>query len=170
MHIGISGQENIPTDSTFNVTDVNVDQSICQVDFATINNQPATSNQPNLPMTSPINVVIPNPSVNDTFSDSATRSATTNSAILLASVAGGILGLCTIFICIVGLIVIKKRKQNKIREGVFTTQSLTSMFKGYVTYTSYESFMHVNVLTYTPVKLYNISCSYLCIHILFGTL
>ena len=136
LYIGIPDrQEHIPLDPTFdnNATDLDVDvnQSTCQVDFATINNQPTASNQPI--------VTVMMTSTNDTFSatNDTFSAATTNSAslmILLASVAGGILGLCTIVFCILGLFVVKKRKrkQGKIREGIFTTQSLTSIFNGYV--------------------------------------
>ena len=152
LHTGIPGEDYIPSNLTSTVTDVN--QSTCQVDFATINNPLATINQRinnqtttnDQLMTSTINVITP---MNDTFNatiDSATPSATTNSPIMIlaASVAGGILWLCAIFICIVGLFVIKKRKRNKIREGIFTTQSLTSLFNGYVKNCSYK-FSHMYV-------------------------
>lgn len=134
-------QEHIPIDPTFNYnpTDHDVNQSTCQFDFATIHNRLATSNQPIMhSMTSTFTVITPSTTVNDAFSVTIDP-ATTNSmplAILVAAVAGGILGLCTIVICIVGMFAVKrrKRKQNKVREGIFTAPSLTSIFDRYVTY------------------------------------
>ena len=97
-----------------NATD-KVTESTCQVDFATINNvQPTLTNQPTL---------------KDQLKDESVKSA-----IVLASVVGGILGLCVTFICIVGLIVIRnKRREDKVRKGVFTRQSLPVMFNRYIT-------------------------------------
>ena len=96
-----------------NATD-KVTESTCQVDFATINNvQPTLTNQPTL---------------KDQLKDE-----TVKSAIVIASVVGSIVGLCVTFISIVGLIVIKnKRREDKVRKGVFTRQSLPIMFHRYV--------------------------------------
>ena len=98
-------QENATSIHALNNT--NIIQSTCQVNFGTINNQPTQL------MVSPINTTS---SMNATFSTS-TDSAQV--AIIAASIAGGI-GLCTILICIVGLIVVKnKRNQGKVRRGIF---------------------------------------------------
>ena len=110
-HAGIFGLEDpLIVD---NVTDIT--QSTCQVDFATINNvQPTLTNQPTL---------------KDQLVDE-----TVKSAVVLASVVGSTLGLCCItLICIVGLIVIRnKRRENKVKKGVFTRQLLPIMFHRYI--------------------------------------
>ena len=89
-------------------------ESTCQVDYATINNVHST--------------VINQPTLKHQIMTETAKSATL--AIALASVIGGTLGLCFIFICIVALIVIKnKRRNDKVKKGVFTRQSSSIMFK-----------------------------------------
>ena len=126
---------------TINVTDVM--ESTCQVDFATlyiqptVTNQPTINNQPIIPST--INMGTSSPSMNAIFTaaiESDTFSGTADTStlvILLASVAGGMLGLCTISVCVVGLIVINnKKRKKKVRKGIFSSQSLTAVFSRYV--------------------------------------
>ena len=68
---------------------------------------------------------------------------TARSAIAIASVVGGILGLCVTFICIVGLIVKRnKRRKYKVRKGVFTKQPLPIVFNRYVA-TSVINIIHL---------------------------
>ena len=99
---GIFGFKNIDITRTISVT--NVTQSTCQVDFETINDQPTTSIQL---MTTPTNMI----TVNDTFG-SSTDSVPL--AAIIPSVVGGIVGLCVIFICILGFIIrMKYRKRQK---------------------------------------------------------
>ena len=61
----------------------------------------------------------------------ATVSATEDSAALIIAVVSttSILGLCVVSICVIGLIVKRKRKQGKVRMGSFTYQFT---FKRYV--------------------------------------
>ena len=126
---------------TINVTDVM--ESTCQVDFATlyiqptvtnhINNQLTINNQSMIPST--VNVGTSSLSMNATIFTATTESATFSGTmdtstlvILLASVAGGMLGLCAIFVCIVGLIVINKKRKENVRKSIFSSQSLTAVF------------------------------------------
>ena len=125
VYIGLFGQENA---AIISISDVS--QTTCQVDFKTINNQPTINHQPTMSYLTTMNSATPNLSVNATL-NATTDSAT--SAIIVVSVAGGILGFCTIFICIVGLISIKIiRKKDNLRRGIFTTHSLNFSFNKYV--------------------------------------
>ena len=144
------------TDLFHATNDTDVMKSTCQIDFATVNNQPTLINQP---MTSPINTATHNLSMNAIFTlttesaiftvttDPAILNGTTESAIfngttestplaiLVVSVTCSILGLCIIFTCIVGLIVIKKKRRNDtIRKGIFIGESLTSVLNRYIVY------------------------------------
>ena len=121
LYIGLIGQGNA-TNISFGITESDVIPSTCQVDFETINNQPAVNPQPTMSDLT-ANSATTNLSVNATLSTSATL------VIVVSSIAGGITGLCIIFICIVGLIAIKtKRKQGNPRRGIFTAHSLNSMY------------------------------------------
>ena len=124
---------------TINVTDVM--ESTCEVDFATLYIQPTVTNQPSISTInnqsmrpSTVNVGTSSLSMNAIFTaaiESDTFSGTADTStlvILLASVAGGMLGLCTIFVCIVGLIVINKKRKEKVRKDIFSSQSLTAVF------------------------------------------
>ena len=93
-------------EDSVNVSDIT--QSTCQVNFNTINNHPTTS----------------------TFSISS-RADSAPLVITVVSITSSIIGLCIVFICIIGLIVKKKQKQNSVRRGVFTFQSLTSTLRRY---------------------------------------
>ena len=135
--VGIFGLEDFAITRTSDIT-----QSTCQVNFETINNQPSINIQL---LTTPTNTITMNTAVSST-TDSApiatnmitmntTFSSATDSApiaIAVASVVGGILGLCIIFICIVGLIIKNKKRQGSIKRGIFTIESLTSLFNRYV--------------------------------------
>ena len=156
--IGVFGREN--TGIFHAANDIDIMKSTCQIDFATVNNQPTLINQP---MTSPISIATHNLSMNTIFpvttesaifnvtTESAIFNGTTESAIfngttesatesmplaiLVVSVTCGILGLCIIFTCIVGLIVIKKKRRNdNIRKGIFIGESLTSVLNRYIIY------------------------------------
>ena len=136
--IGVFGLEyTAAVAHTTNVSDVM--KSTCQIDFATLYIQPTVTNQHTINnqsmIPSTINVGTSGLSMNATFAtaiESATYSGTTDTStlvILLASVVGVILGLCTISVFIVGLIPInKKRKQKEVRKGIFSSQSLTAVF------------------------------------------
>ena len=147
--IGVFGREN--TGIFHAANDIDIMKSTCQIDFATVNNQPTLINQP---MTSPISIATHNLSMNTIFpvtTESAIFNVTTESAIfngttesttesmplaiLVVSVTCGILGLCIIFTCIVGMIVIKKKRRNdNIRKGIFIGESLTSVLNRYIIY------------------------------------
>ena len=118
--VGIFDFEDFDIMRTLSITDIT--QSTCQVNFETINNQPSTNNQI---MTTPTNMLTMNTTVSST-ADSAPI------AIAVASVVSGILGLCIIFICIVGLIIKNKKRRGSIKRGTFTIESLTSIFNRYV--------------------------------------
>ena len=118
--VGIFGFEDFDIMRTLSITDIT--QSTCQVNFETINNQPSTNIQL---LTTPTNMI----TMNTTFS-STTDSAPI--AIAVASVVGGILGLCIIFICIVGLVIKNQKRQDSIKRGIFTKESLTPIFNRYV--------------------------------------
>ena len=109
----------------------NVTNSICQVDFATINNQPVTSAINMATHTTKFTVTTNSASSNGTVD--SPQSATV--AVLVISIVGGILGFCIIIIiiCIVGLLVIKnKAKKGNITKENFAQQLSTSVFNRYV--------------------------------------
>lgn len=112
VYIGTLGLENFVVSRTLTITAAT--QSTCQINFETINVHL---------MASPTNTN----AVNNTFT-SKTATDPVPLATIVASTAGGILGLCIIFICIMGILIKKKRKQSGVRRGLFTIQSLTSIF------------------------------------------
>ena len=74
----------------------------------------------------PTNIITSSVSLNTTFS---TTPDSPPLAVIAASIAGGILGLCVIF---VGLIITIKRKQSKVKRSIMTMPSSTSTFNRYV--------------------------------------
>ena len=132
IYIGITDAdvENADIIDATNVA-TNVTNSICQVDFATINNQPMTSVINMATHTTKFTVTTNSASSNGTVD--SPQSATV--AVLVISIVGGILGFCIIiiFICIVGLLVIKnKAKKGNITKENFAQQLSTSVFNRYV--------------------------------------
>ena len=110
------------------VTDIT--QSTCQVNFNTIYNQPSTSIQLVTSTSQASTMVTLITTIKATFG----VTSTTDSAplvIIVLSITSGIIGLCIVFICIIGLIVKKKQKRNNVRRSIFTFQPLTSTFKRY---------------------------------------
>ena len=122
---GMLGFKNFDITRTISITDVT--QSTCLVNFETINDQPTTS------ITIPINMITTNATlttptnmitVNDTFG-SSTDSVPL--AAIIPSIVGGIVGLCVIFICILGFIIrMKYRKRQK--NDASTLQSVISRY------------------------------------------
>ena len=132
------GQENADVIRTVSVTDTI--QSTCHINFT----QPTTSLITMITPTPdqsviPTSVVTKNSATKDygtvTTDFTTTDSAVTDStpiAIIAASITGGIIGSCTVFICIVGLIIKNKRKQGRVRRGMFVIQSFSSLLNRYV--------------------------------------
>ena len=127
---GIFGYQNLEIIRTVSITDVT--QSICSVNFETINNQPTASIQL---MTTPTNMITMNSTLinptdmiimNDVFSSS------TPLTIIVPSVVGGVLGLFIIFVCILALIIRSRKRQSGVKIGRFIPQSLSTIFKRYV--------------------------------------
>ena len=122
---GMFDFKNFDITRTISITDVI--QSTCQVNFETINDQPTTS------ITTPINMITTNATLttptnmitmNDTFG-SSTDSVPL--AAIIPSIVGGIVGLCVIFICILGFIIrMKYRKRQK--NDASTLQSVISRY------------------------------------------
>ena len=87
-------------------------------------------------MTTPTNTqptILISPTI--VITQNTTFSSTADSvplAIVIPTVVGGIIGLCIIFICVMGLIIKNRKKQGSIKRGTFTIQSLTSLFNRYV--------------------------------------
>lgn len=137
IYIGITDAdvENADIIDATNVA-TNVTNSICQVDFATINNQPMTSVINMATHTTKFTVTTNSASSNGTVDSPQS----TTVAVLVISIVGGILGFCIIIIiCIVGLLVIKnKKKQGNIRKEIITQQPSNFIFNRYILYLPYS--------------------------------
>jgi len=112
IFVGIPELNYISIDIIRTTTVTNI-QSTCQfiLPSATITSQSVN-----------ITLSMINQSVNVTVNET-NNSATVKTAIIVASVAGGLLTLCIISICIL-VIIIKRDKTRKIRHGLFSIVSM----------------------------------------------
>ena len=146
---GIFGIEN--TDIIHDTNAADITNTTCQVDFATINNQPMTSVINVSTQNNMVTVITNSATLNDTVDSSQSDTV----AVIVITIVGGILGICIIVICIVGLIAIKnKRSKDKVRKEIIAQQSLTSIFKRYVIFI----YIHKNVNKFA--KTHNIHTQY----------
>ena len=109
----------------------NITQSSCQVNFNTINNHLTTSIQLVMSTSQASTTVTFITTINTATFSISSRADSAPLVIIVVSITSGIIGVCIVFICIIGLILKKKHKQNSVKRGVFTFQSLTSTLRRY---------------------------------------